>query len=67
MGDHYRAGSEFTVSEYTDITHRFNVHLIKKDREESYIVGPGVEGSIEIDSGSACFTLPEGVYPGENF
>jgi len=35
---------------------------------ENYLVGGGVKpNEIWIDSGSPCFTLPEGIYPGGDF
>jgi hypothetical protein len=68
LADAFRDRGEYTVKSYTDITDRDKFQLIAQNREETYIVGPGIDrGNIEIDSGSACFTLPEDVYPGGDF
>lgn len=64
----FQDSTTYAVEEFTNAGDRQNVQLIAKNGEESYIVGPGTaEGSIEIASGSACFTLPEGTYPGGKF
>jgi hypothetical protein len=34
---------------------------------ENYIFSEGEPHTIRIASGSVCFTLPEGVYPGGRF
>lgn len=66
--EHFKDDGAYTVEEFTTAGDRQNVQLIAKNGEESYIVGPGTaEGSIEIASGSVCFTLPEGTYPGGKF
>ena len=68
LADAFREGGEYTVKSYTTITDRDKFQLIAQNREETYIVGPGIDrGSIEIASASPCFTLPEGVYPGGDF
>lgn len=65
---HFEDAGTYTVESYTGVSEDVNVQLTAADGEETFIVGPGIaEGSIEIDSGSACFTLPEGTYPGGDF
>ena len=43
---------------------RSRIQLIAPDGVENYIVAEGEPGVIRIASGSPCFALPEGTYPG---
>lgn len=60
-------GSRFTVSTRTTLAGFYELDLRSPATTESYLVGENVEGTIWIDSSSACFTLPDGVYPGGDF
>lgn len=42
----------------------YRVQLVAPDGVENYIVAEGEPGVIRIASGSPCFALPEGAYPG---
>ncbi|MBO9626199.1 MAG: hypothetical protein J7484_07475 [Microbacterium sp.] len=59
--------SRFTTSTRMTLAGFFELDLRSPATTESYLIGENVEGSIWIDSSSACFTLPEGVYPGGDF
>jgi hypothetical protein len=63
---HYQDGP-FAIKSDLDIVGDYRVQLRSRDAAESYIIGIGAPGTIHIASGSACFTLPEGVYPGGDF
>ncbi|MBV1780125.1 hypothetical protein KRR55_13485 [Paeniglutamicibacter sp. ABSL32-1] len=63
---HYRDGP-FAIKSDLDIVGDYRVQLRSRDAAESYIIGIGEPGTIRIASGSACFTLPEGVDPGDDF
>ncbi|MBV1778450.1 hypothetical protein KRR55_04880 [Paeniglutamicibacter sp. ABSL32-1] len=57
---HYRDGP-FAIKSDLDIVGDYRVQLRSRDAAESYIFGIFEPGTIRIASGSACFTLPEGV------
>ena len=63
---HYQDGP-FTIKSDLDIVGDYRVQLRSRDAAESYIFGIFEPGTIHIASGSACFTLPEGVDPGDDF
>lgn len=64
---HYRDGS-FEVTTRTGIDGDYQVHLLGPAPSEGYLIGKGLTPhEIRIDSGSPCFTLPEGIYPGGDF
>lgn len=66
---HYKTDGSLIPEEYTDISGDLTVQLIAPDRRENYLVGSGTKDSdeLEVTSFSACFTLPEGMYPGGKF
>ena len=45
----------------------YNVQLMSTTSAEGYIFSEGEPGTVDINSFSECFTLPEGVYPGGKF
>ncbi|MDR6987892.1 MULTISPECIES: hypothetical protein [Paenarthrobacter] len=64
---HYRE-SRFEVTTRTGIDGDYQVHLLGPAPSEGYLIGRGLTPNvIRIDSGSPCFTLPEGTYPGGDF
>ncbi|MEO3942103.1 hypothetical protein V3C41_13560 [Paenarthrobacter nicotinovorans] len=64
---HYRANG-LKVSADADIDGMILVQIDPPAPGENYLVGGGVKpNEIWIDSGSPCFTLPEGIYPGGDF
>ncbi len=65
---HYQS-SLFGVRNRLDIRGSYEVQMIALSGSgESYIVAEGLApNQIDIDSGSPCFTLPEGIYPGGDF
>jgi hypothetical protein len=63
---HYQ-DSRFTLETDVDIVGDYRVQLRSPDAAENYIIVKDDPGTISIDSGSACFTLPEGEYPGGDF
>ncbi|WP_432244839.1 hypothetical protein ACRB8A_13190 [Arthrobacter sp. G.S.26] len=64
---HYRAnGAKVSVDRNVDENYR--IQIDPPAPGEIYIVSEGLSpNEIRIASGSACFTLPEGVYPGGDF
>lgn len=64
---HYRANG-LKVSVDMDIDEKLLVQIDPPAPGENYLVGGGVKpNEIWIDSGSPCFKLPEGIYPGGDF
>ena len=63
---HY-GDSRFTIETDLDIVGDYRVQLRSPDTAASYIIVRDDPDSIRIASGSACFTLPEGEYPGGDF
>ncbi|MFL4473575.1 hypothetical protein ACIPVK_06230 [Paeniglutamicibacter sp. MACA_103] len=63
---HYQDGP-FAIKTDFDIVGDYRVQLRSRDSAESYLFGIDEPGTIHISSGSACFTLPEGVDPGDDF
>ncbi|MET3901745.1 hypothetical protein [Paenarthrobacter sp. 4246] len=65
---HYQSGL-FGVRNRLDIGGSYEVQMIARSGSgENYIVAEGLApNQIDIDSGSPCFTLPEGIYPGGDF
>ncbi|MET4097408.1 hypothetical protein [Arthrobacter sp. UYCu712] len=63
---HYRAnGTKVSADRSVNDNYRIQIDL---GAGENYIVAEGLApNEIRIASGSACFTLPEGVYPGGDF
>lgn len=45
----------------------YNVQLMSAKSAEGYIFSEGEPGTVDINSFSECFTLPEDVYPGGKF
>ncbi|GAA3585772.1 hypothetical protein GCM10022198_06340 [Klugiella xanthotipulae] len=65
--EHY-LDSRFDIKTRLNVMGRYEAQLRSPDTAEIYILGEDfVPGTIRIDSGSVCFTLPEGVYPGGDF
>ncbi len=64
---HYRAnGTEVSVDR--DIDENYRIQIDPPAPGESHLVSEGLSpNEIRIASGSACFTLPEGIYPGGDF
>lgn len=60
---HYQ-GQPFEVRTRKNIVNKYEVQLIAADSGENYIIAEGQPGTIRIASGSPCFALPEGTYPG---
>jgi hypothetical protein len=63
---HYKE-SRFNIKTGPDVVGDYRVQLRSPDTAENYIIGKDGPGEVRIASGSACFTLPEGVYPGGDF
>ena len=63
---HYQ-DSRFTIKTSTSVTGNYRIQLRSPDTSENYIIVKDGPGEVRIASGSACFTLPEGVYPGGDF
>lgn len=59
--------SRFEISTRTDNGGAYELHLTSASSAEGYLVGELGENAIQIDGGSACFILPEDVYPGGAF
>ncbi|WP_301111461.1 hypothetical protein [Microbacterium sp.] len=58
----------FEMRSWVDPAGEYTVQLTSPETAANFIFGEGIEeGTIDIDSGSKCFTLPEGVYPGGTF
>jgi len=57
----------FTVESWVDVTETYSVQLTLPGSTENYVLSEGEPHTIRIASGSVCFTLPEGVYPGGTF
>jgi hypothetical protein len=55
--------SAYAIETDLDIVGDYRVQLRSQDTAESYLIVKDGPGKISINSGSACFTLPEGVYP----
>jgi|LSQX01.1.fsa_nt_gb hypothetical protein len=67
IGSHFE-GSTFQVATDNDIEGDLRVQLVAADGEESYLVSQDADPNlIRISGSSACFTLPDGVYPGGDF
>lgn len=67
IGGHFE-GTAFQVSIDNDVAGDRRVQLIAADGEESYLVARDADPSlIRVSGSSACFTLPEDVYPGGDF
>ena len=64
---HYRANGA-KVSVDRNISENYRIQIDPPAPGESHLVSEGDSPTeIRIASGSACFTLPEGVYPGGDF
>lgn len=59
--------SRFEISTRTDSAGAYELHLTSPSSAEGYLVGELGEDTIQIDGGSACFILPDDVYPGGAF
>jgi hypothetical protein len=64
---HYREiGTEVSVDR--DVNENYRIQIDPPAPGENYLVSEGFSpNEIRIASGSACFTLPEGIYPGGDF
>ena len=64
---HYRTnGAKVSVDRNVDENYR--IQIDPPAPGENYLVSEGFSpNEIRIASGSACFTLPEGIYPGGDF
>lgn len=64
---HYReAGTEISVDR--SVSGNYRIQLLLPSQGENYIIAKDIEDDhLRIASGSACFTLPEDVYPGGEF
>ena len=67
MEAHFRSDARFEIRTRLNIADKYDVQLMSPETAENYIFGRDEADTIRIDSGSACFTLPEGVYPGGSF
>ncbi|MBO9626197.1 MAG: hypothetical protein J7484_07465 [Microbacterium sp.] len=63
----YRDADEFDIDTWRNVSGWYDFQLKSRETAANYIVGQDNENTIRIDSGSVCFTLPEGVYPGGKF
>lgn len=63
----FNQDARFETSSRTDGGGGYELHLTSPESAEGYLVGELGEDTIQIDGGSACFVLPEGVYPGGKF
>ncbi|MGF6833364.1 hypothetical protein QF015_001533 [Paenarthrobacter sp. TE4293] len=64
---HYRANG-LNVSVDRNVNENYRIQIDPPAPGESYIVSEGLSpNEIRIASGSECFTLPEGIYPGGDF
>ena len=64
---HYQ-DSGFDIETDIDSAGDYRVQLRSPNTAENYIISAGWDpDTIRIASGSACFKLPEGVYPGGDF
>lgn len=62
------ADDRFAIRTRQDVNWNYEVQLIARDGEENYLFSRDKSGdTLSIDSTSACFTLPAGVYPGGDF
>ncbi|WP_411734132.1 hypothetical protein [Paeniglutamicibacter sp.] len=59
--------SRFNLKTGPDIVGDYRVQLRSPDTSENYIIVKDGPGEVRIASGSPCFALPEGVYPGGDF
>lgn len=57
----------FASRNWFDPTGAYNVQLMSPESAANFIFGEDDPHTIRIASGSVCFTLPEGVYPGGTF
>jgi len=57
----------FDVESWVDVTDTYSVQLTSPGSAENHVLSEGEPHTIRIASGSVCFTLPEGVYPGGTF
>ncbi|GAA3585785.1 hypothetical protein GCM10022198_06360 [Klugiella xanthotipulae] len=65
--EHYQ-DSRFDIKTRLNVVGKYQVQLRSPDTAEIYIITEGfTPDAIRIVSGSVCFTLPEGVYPGGDF
>jgi hypothetical protein len=65
--EHYQ-DSRYDLKTRLDIAGEYEVQLRSPDSAESYLVSGGWDpNAIRISSGSACFTLPDGVHPRGDF
>ncbi len=64
---HY-ADSAFEIQTRLNVARQYEVSLVSSTTAEIYVIAEGFSpDTIRIASGSACFTVPEGVYPGGDF
>lgn len=64
---HYRA-DDIEISVDLSVTGNYRIQILPPPEGENYIVvADGEPDRLRIASGSACFTLPEGIYPGGDF
>ncbi|MFJ6453494.1 hypothetical protein [Paenarthrobacter sp. NPDC091669] len=64
---HYRA-SGLNVSVDKDVDDKYRIQIDPPTQGENYIIAEDLApNEIRVASGSACFTLPEGIYPGGDF
>ncbi|KQM82404.1 hypothetical protein [Agromyces sp. Leaf222] len=69
IAEHYDENGDLTPEQYADINGDLTVQLIAHDGKENYLVGAGTKSAeeLEVTSFSACFVLPDDVYPGGEF
>ncbi|WOH17734.1 hypothetical protein IRJ34_15480 [Paenarthrobacter sp. GOM3] len=64
---HYRAKGT-KVSADRNLNEDYRIQIDPPAPGENYIVSEGLApNQIDIDSGTPCFTLPKGIYPGGDF
>jgi len=64
--DHFRNGP-FLTGNRSNILGSYEVSVHSPESAELYLIAEDSLTTIRISSNSACFTLPEGVYPGGLF
>ncbi|WP_067194439.1 hypothetical protein [Microbacterium sp. XT11] len=65
--EHYQEEDRFDIRTRLNFAREYEVQLMSPTSAETYIFGKTAADTVRIDSGSVCFTLPEGVYPGGKF
>ncbi|MBO9626198.1 MAG: hypothetical protein J7484_07470 [Microbacterium sp.] len=67
LQSHFENDERFSHRTRRDIAGAYELQLMSRTSEASYIVAEDAPGTIRISAWSPCFRLPEGVYPGGKF